>query len=168
MLNPHLFPISEFHSGFTTSSFEHDRVEHVKFEDHALGVHKVSSRTPHRIVTPPKSSDSDPKDAWEAFYPKGSINPAGKIPGGFGFYVAGPKGFADHLAQGATEAVFSYRMMLQEGWEWVKGGKLPGICEFTRISIPKVFSRTPKLEELVILRMAALVGDRRIVASVLT
>jgi hypothetical protein len=129
----HLFPISEFRSGFTTSSVKHDRIEHVHFEDHALGVHKVSSRTSHRIVTPPTCKSSNippPKEAWEALYPKGSINPAGKTPGGFGFHVAGPKAFAEHLANGATEVVFSYRMMLEEGWEWVKGGKLPGVCEF--------------------------------------
>ncbi|KAF9463994.1 hypothetical protein BDZ94DRAFT_1308260 [Collybia nuda] len=136
MHNPdisHLFPVAEFHSGFTTSSIQHEQVEHVEFEDHALGVHKKSPRTPHKIVAPPasksplRSAISPPEKAWEAFYPKGSINPAGKIPGGFTFHVSGPKEFAENLAHGAKEAVFSYRMMLEEGWEWVKGGKLPGI-----------------------------------------
>jgi predicted Zn-dependent protease with MMP-like domain len=31
---------------------------------------------------------------------------------------------------GVPEAIFSYRMMLQDEWEWVKGGKIPGVCEF--------------------------------------
>ncbi|KAJ7574448.1 hypothetical protein C8J56DRAFT_1008035 [Mycena floridula] len=43
----------------------------------------------------------------EAFIQKGSINPSGEIPGN------------------VVEAVLSYRMMLQEDWQWVKGGKFP-------------------------------------------
>lgn len=76
-----------------------------------------------------------PSTAWEALYPKGSINPSAEIPGGFGFYLAGTKDFSDLLegpGQGqpsATEVVMSYRMMLERDWEWAKGGKLPGICK---------------------------------------
>ncbi|KAG6848783.1 hypothetical protein C0991_012502, partial [Blastosporella zonata] len=94
----------------------------------------VSSRTTHHLVTPPNPiHESDygqdaPQEAWEAFYPKGSINPNAEIPGGFGFYLTGPSEFAEKLAHGAREVVFGYRMMLQPGWEWVKGGKLPGVC----------------------------------------
>ncbi|KIK68210.1 polysaccharide lyase family 14 protein [Collybiopsis luxurians FD-317 M1] len=68
-----------------------------------------------------------PEFAWEAFYPNGSINPSGAIPGGFGFYLNGTKEFTDRLSNGATEIIMGYRMMLESGWEWVKGGKLPGI-----------------------------------------
>ncbi|KAF5372661.1 hypothetical protein D9615_009869 [Tricholomella constricta] len=130
----HLLPISKFKHGFTTSDhLKHKDIEHVPLSDSALGVHKVSSRTLHHLVTPPhpshKSTDSQPppEKAWEARYPKGSINPSGAIPGGFGFYLSGPKDFAEKLEHGAREVIFGYRMMLEPGWEWVKGGKLPGV-----------------------------------------
>ena len=70
-----------------------------------------------------------PKTAWEAFYAKGSISPKTEKPGGMGFYLSGPPDFAKVLDKGATEAMFSYRVMFQHDWEWVKGGKLPGTCE---------------------------------------
>ncbi|KAF7298663.1 Polysaccharide lyase family 14 protein [Mycena indigotica] len=145
----HLLPVPSFKSGFTTCALINvPAIEHVPLEDPSLGVHKITSRTNHPLVTPPSTtahslvdqetgantlalsdSSTDPKQAWEALYPRGSINPSGKIPGGFGFYLAGPKDFADKLTieGGATHVVLSYRMMLQHDWEWVKGGKLPGI-----------------------------------------
>ncbi|KAG5719404.1 hypothetical protein E4T56_gene13457 [Termitomyces sp. T112] len=131
----HLIPVDNFKHAFTTSDHyeHHPSILHVPLGDEALGVHKVSSRTTHKLVTPPsplhKSADGHnaPETAWEALYPKGSINPASELPGGFGFHLSGPKEFAQELARGATEAVFSYRMMLQSDWEWVKGGKLPGV-----------------------------------------
>ncbi|KAG6899044.1 hypothetical protein C0993_001431 [Termitomyces sp. T159_Od127] len=131
----HLIPVDKLKHAFTTSDHykHHPSVQHVPLDDGALGVHKVSPRTPHKLVTPPpslrQSADGHdaPETAWEAIYPKGSINPASQFPGGFGFHLSGPKEFAEHLARGATEAVFSYRMMLQPDWEWVKGGKLPGV-----------------------------------------
>jgi hypothetical protein len=132
----HLIPPFEFQSGFTTSTAISDhRIELVDLDDKQLGVHKSSSRTPHQLVTPPTTSHPHqlppPEIAWEAFYPKGSINPKASIPGGFGFYLSGPKSFSDKLANGAREVIFGYRMMLQSGWEWAKGGKLPGVCEFS-------------------------------------
>jgi hypothetical protein len=45
-----------------------------------------------------------------------------------GFYLGGPKEIEASLEQSATEAVFGYRVMFENGWDWVKGGKLPGIC----------------------------------------
>jgi hypothetical protein len=130
----HLIPPSEFQFGFTTSSLKHPKIENICLDDKQLGVHKSASQTPHRLVTPPSTLTAhrlpSPEKAWEAFYPKGSINPKASIPGGFGFYLSGPKSFSDKLADGATEVIFSYRMMLENGWEWVKGGKLPGVCKF--------------------------------------
>ncbi|KAF8963165.1 polysaccharide lyase family 14 protein [Flammula alnicola] len=125
-----LIPINDFVSGFTTCiHVNHAHIEHVNLGDSELGVHKVASRTTHKIVRPPSSSGSShetPSLAWEAFYPTGSINPKAQTPGGFGFYLAGPPAFVKRL-ETATEAIFSYRMMLQDEWEWVKGGKLPGV-----------------------------------------
>lgn len=131
----HLLPVSHFQHGFTTNSALHVvKVDQVPLRDAELHVHKVTSRTSHEVVSTPPPAHPDPEFtppdvAWEAFYPKGSINPSASIPGGFGFYLTGPQAFTKSLENGATEAVMSYRMMLQEDWEWVKGGKLPGICK---------------------------------------
>lgn len=153
MQHSHLIPVPKFQSGFTTcATLSLQDIEQVVLEDAPLGVYKVTSRTSHHLVAPPpplpssEASESDsrqseteadlrwpaPSLAWEAFYPKGSINPSAPIPGGFGFYLAGPAPFAAKLSSGpgAVHVVLSYRMMLQEGWEWVKGGKLPGICTY--------------------------------------
>jgi len=134
-MNPsHLIPLPHFSSGFTTcSALQLNNLHHFALNDKELGVHKVTSRTTHELVSPPSPAHPTsldfplPTEAWEAYYPKGSINPSAPIPGGFGFYVSGSAEFSKRLKEGATHAVFSYRMMLDPGWEWVKGGKLPGI-----------------------------------------
>ena len=123
----------DFDFGFTTCKhIQHPKIQLFDLDDHQLGVHKVSSKTTHNVVQPPlvnSGSLPSPETAWEAFYPKGSINPSADIPGSFSFYLSGPREFADRL-EAASEAVMSYRMMLQDGWEWNKGGKLPGVCKF--------------------------------------
>ena len=125
----------DFEFGFTTCShLQHPKIQLFELNDDQLGVHKVSSRTTHKVVQPPNPTLVNlgglppPETAWEAFYPKGSINPSADIPGGFSFYLSGPQEFADRL-ETASEVVMSYRMMLQDGWEWNKGGKLPGVCK---------------------------------------
>jgi hypothetical protein len=128
----HLFPV-EFCTGFTTSSVSLPNLVHLALDDNKLGVHKQNARISHSVVVPPapisfKPSLPPPPFAWEASYPKGSINPSAPIPGGFGFYLSGPQYFADGVLH-ASEVVFSYRVMLEQGWDWVRGGKLPGICE---------------------------------------
>ncbi|KAF8641434.1 hypothetical protein AX16_009947 [Volvariella volvacea WC 439] len=132
-----------------------ERVRYVKLDDKLLGVHRlVKSQRSHNLVHPPKPREEPndqagstssaratssnppppplplPTQAWEAVYPKGSINPGSSIPGGFGFYMSGEEEFRKVLAgaNGAgDEAVMSYRVMFEKGWEWRKGGKLPGI-----------------------------------------
>jgi hypothetical protein len=124
-----LFPIphTRISCGFTTSTADAPpAVEAVGLNDRELGVHKVTSRTPHDIVEAPHTAIP----SYEAFYPKGSVNPAGPLPGGFGFYLGGPPAFSEALKH-ATEAVLSYSVMFESEWEWVKGGKLPGICAWS-------------------------------------
>ncbi|EJD35519.1 hypothetical protein AURDEDRAFT_75191, partial [Auricularia subglabra TFB-10046 SS5] len=53
----------------------------------------------------------------------GSYNPSGKPRGGFGFYLGGPSGFN---FGGANELLFSYAVKFDNGFEFNKGGKLPG------------------------------------------
>lgn len=144
-------PSASIQNAFTTSnllsltSFPHG-ISLTPLTDAALGVHKLSHPhiLTHRVVCPPvphtaaanattaRSSvqDANKKEAWEAIYPKGSINPAGAVKGGFGFYLGGPEDFQARLMrEGAEEVLMTYEVMFEEGWEWAKGGKLPGICE---------------------------------------
>ena len=132
-------PVLHFKTGFTTNQhITHPFIEKLPLTDDALGVHKISSRTSHRTVKPPepvvgleKPCPLPPPDtAWEACYPTGSVNPTAPIPGGFSFYLSGPDSFSRCLERGAKDVLFSYRMMLEPGWEWAKGGKLPGVCMF--------------------------------------
>ncbi|KZT27188.1 polysaccharide lyase family 14 protein [Neolentinus lepideus HHB14362 ss-1] len=130
----HLLPIppTSIASGFTTSTTlarDIPVLTLVNLSDDALRVHKSSSRLPHPLVSPPKPPPSQEKCdfvAWEAFYPKGSINPSSAVPGGFSFYLSGSQSFSNALGE-AKEVVMSYEVLFAEGFEWVKGGKLPGI-----------------------------------------
>ena len=128
-----LFPVlhTQILAGFTTCptvSLPH--ITHVAFSNSELGVHRAS-KNPHHIVTLPQADTSHPR-AWEADFAKGSINPSNKTapPGGFGFYVHGPKAFRHELERHRErqEVVLSYEVLLEDGWGWQKGGKLPGIC----------------------------------------
>ncbi|GBE80913.1 hypothetical protein SCP_0306350 [Sparassis crispa] len=131
-----LFPVphSQIKTGFTTAhAVDVPSIHQVHLSDSALGVHKVSSGTTHTLVRPPvpPSTDSD-EHTWDALFPAGSVNPGNKSapPGGFGFYVHGPPEFARALREEAPrEVLMSYAVMFEDGWEWRKGGKLPGICK---------------------------------------
>ncbi|KAF7975433.1 hypothetical protein HWV62_9561 [Athelia sp. TMB] len=127
-----LFPIAQYEQGFTTAGWEggFQNITHIPLADKPLGVHKSGGQLPHNVVFPPPplalaDGETLPQLAWESFFPQGSINPAGDVKGGFGFYLTGPPGFAARL-ETATEALFSYKVMFEDGFEWVKGGKLPG------------------------------------------
>ncbi|EMD32878.1 polysaccharide lyase family 14 protein [Gelatoporia subvermispora B] len=137
-----LLPISlaRISTGFTTaSSLTHARIAHVALDDSALGVHKVwkGARLTHSPApSPPSQSASGRADSvWQATYPKGSLNPGNKTapPGGASFYLSGPPAFKKAL-QGAAarpeevqEVVMAYEVMFEDGWDWVLGGKLPGM-----------------------------------------
>lgn len=135
LLFPYI-PSAPSNAWSTCSSVSNPNVCRVDLDDSILGVHKINSRTHHNIVIPPSAFGISPHKAWEATYPARSINPANSAPGGFGFYLSGPKGFQNGL-KSATEVMFSYSVMFASDWEWVKGGKLPGLCEiisFQRLS----------------------------------
>merc|ERR1712136_102747 len=57
----------------------------------------------------------------QVFYPNGSHTPRGKIRGGFGFNSA-PLNL-----EFATTVTLEYEVMFESGFEFVKGGKLPGL-----------------------------------------
>jgi hypothetical protein len=129
-------PVERLECAFTTSPALHQcypSVVHVPLSDKVLGVHKNTASLPHDVVKPPCPPFGDQHaQAWEAFYPAGSYKPSGPIKGGFGFYLSGTELFREALANGmAEEVIMAYDVFFEENFDWVKGGKLPGICKFT-------------------------------------
>ena len=138
-----LFPTEkQLQNAWTTClEIEKPGIEILPLDDGKMQVHKVTRSTSHHLVSPPSANGDGPtapNAAWEAFYPKGSVNPKNSIPGGFGFYLSGPQEFQAGLKT-ANEVLFSYSVMFDEEWDFVKGGKLPGICE-CNILTSSVFS----------------------------
>ena len=80
--------------------------------------------TTHKYMNAP-----DGVYSMQANYPAGSYIPSADIPGGFSFYAPGP---ADVDLTTAKEATLSYSVLFPSGFEFVKGGKLPGLCEWLR------------------------------------
>lgn len=60
----------------------------------------------------------------QAHYPKGSYTFGHQPQGGISFYAPGP---SDVDLTTAKEATFGYSVMFDEGFDWNKGGKLPGL-----------------------------------------
>ncbi|KAG8771764.1 hypothetical protein FRC12_003421 [Ceratobasidium sp. 428] len=118
----HIFPLPILR-GFTTfphcASLNSNNIDLLPLTDRALGVEKATPGFTHRSV------EVDGVHAWEAFYPQGSINPQGKIKGGFGFYMCGPGGACEYEC--ARDALFSYAIRFEDGFDFVKGGKIPGL-----------------------------------------
>ncbi|KZT18836.1 polysaccharide lyase family 14 protein [Neolentinus lepideus HHB14362 ss-1] len=75
----------------------------------------------HKYVTPPDGSSDT---AMQAHYPKGSYVPSESPQGGFSFYASGPKSVDLTTAK---ETTFGYRVWFPSGFDFVKGGKLPGL-----------------------------------------
>ncbi|KAI0365896.1 hypothetical protein BV20DRAFT_1098122 [Pilatotrama ljubarskyi] len=130
-----IFPIPESRilTGFTTSNLvTTPLVSVVALSDKELGVHKVTSATTHNVVRPPVPIEGDPDQrAWEAVYPEGSINPGNSSApsGGFGFYLRGPSDFSHALTDVSaySEVIMGYDVLFEDGFDFRKGGKLPGI-----------------------------------------
>lgn len=94
--------------------------------DAALGVVKVTANLTHNVVAAPGTAPANTK-AWQALYPKGSYSPsATDAPrGGIGLYYPGPAG-ANWSDPASTQILFSYGVYFPTGFQFVKGGKLPG------------------------------------------
>jgi len=82
---------------------------------------KVTNRCPFTY-----ENSSDGVNSLKAHYPKGSYKPSVDPCGGVSFYAPGP---ASVDLTTAKEALFSYSVYFPEGFNFVKGGKLPGLCE---------------------------------------
>lgn len=113
-----LFPISSIKTWTTSSSSD----EALPLNDNTLGVTKLLRGLSHDVVTAP-----DGKKSMKAHYPKGSYTFGHSPEGGFSFYATGPDNFN---LENAKEATLSYSVYFEDGFDFQKGGKLPGFCEY--------------------------------------
>ncbi|GJJ11774.1 hypothetical protein Clacol_006012 [Clathrus columnatus] len=93
-----------------------------RLDDSHLGVHHVSVGTTHN-----RFQLADGTRVWEAFYVNGSYTPSGPIRGGFGLYLGGPKGKWKQFVDQHAQITMSYAVYFEDGFDFVKGGKLPGL-----------------------------------------
>ncbi|KAF5372895.1 hypothetical protein D9758_001456 [Tetrapyrgos nigripes] len=112
-----LFPIPTNGSGksWTTAS---ESPNALPLSDETLVVSKDKKGLLHNFGT------FDGKNTMKAVFPKDSYIPSKDPPGGLSFYAAGP---ADVDLTTALEATLGYSVYFPDGFEWVKGGKLPGL-----------------------------------------
>ncbi|KAI0081409.1 hypothetical protein K474DRAFT_1703850 [Panus rudis PR-1116 ss-1] len=109
-----LFPVSQEKSWSTSSSVQGAR----PLSDATLRPTKVMSVLSHNYV------DHAGKKAMQAHYPAGSFNLKNEPHGGVSFYALGP---SDIDFTTAKEVTLGYSVFFEDGFEWVKGGKLPGL-----------------------------------------
>ena len=116
-----LYPIRPTSDDWTTSEFFRKALP---IDDETFRSVKILENTTRRVLEAP-----DGVVSLEGFYPNGSYTFTHNPRGGFSFYAPGPE---DVDLTTAKEATFAYTVLFPEGYEWVKGGKLPGLCTYIR------------------------------------
>jgi hypothetical protein len=89
-----------------------------------------STFRPHNVLGGLPWSYGDAPDGKRSFvvnYPKNSYNFQHTPRGGISWYGPGP---SDVDVTKAKEVVFGYTAMFEDGFDFVKGGKMFGLCEF--------------------------------------
>lgn len=118
------FPV-QFKQGFTTLPKNLLGGMNVSFTDlslDSLSATHITGGVTQDVVTPPAAPAG--VQAFEAKYPEGSWNPSSSPKrGGFGFYTGD---VGDFKFENANELLFSYAAYFPAGFQWVKGGKMPG------------------------------------------
>lgn len=123
-LAPSLYPVSPTFGNWTTSeSFEGA----LPINDQTFRSVNILSGTTRHVLGAP-----DGVVSMEGFYPSGSYTFTHTPRGGFSFYAPGPD---DVDLTTAQEATFAYTVLFPEGFDWVKGGKIPGFCAYTVVHI---------------------------------
>ena len=112
-----LLPIANSVASWTTSP----SAEALPLNDATFRPTKEIKSLSHNYVNAP-----DGKKSMQAHYPKGSFTFGNKPQGGFSFYAPGPQNVDLSTAK---EATFGYSVFFPENFDFVKGGKLPGICK---------------------------------------
>ena len=120
-----LLPITNSIASWTTSPSKWA----LPLDDATFRPTKEIKSLSHNYVNAP-----DGKKSMQAHYPKGSYNFEHQPQGGFSFYAPGPQ---DVDLSTAKEATFGYSVLFPDGFNFVKGGKLPGICKrfFSKVAM---------------------------------
>ena len=127
-----LYPVRPTFGDWTTSEIFEDALP---IDDETFRSVNILSNTTRRILEAP-----DGVVSLEAFYPNGSYTFTHTPRGGFSFYAPGPESVDLTTAK---EATFAYTVLFPEGYEWVKGGKLPGFCTYMH----SLFTSSPIMDE---------------------
>jgi len=114
-----LFPMGDGLEKWTTL---HSADGAVPLSDETFRPHDEISALPHPYVQAPDSDSGDL--AMQAHYPKGSYTYTHQPQGGISFYAPGP---ASVDVSTASEVTFGYSVYFPKGFQFNKGGKLPGI-----------------------------------------
>ena len=124
-LNPSLsdavFPFGRGLQSWTTVQSAGDALP---ISDETFRPTKCIKALTHDTVMSPEPNS---RPAMLAIFPKGSCS-LSNTNGGFSFYSPGP-GNVDLTT--AKEVTFGYSVMFEEGFQFNKGGKLPGLCEYS-------------------------------------
>jgi len=110
-----VFPVSESTSWTTVAGAPNA----LPLADSTFNLFDEIKALAHPYVAAP-----DGKQAMQAHYPEGSYTFTNSPQGGFSFYATGP---ADVDLTTAKEVTFAYSVYFPEGFQFNKGGKLPGI-----------------------------------------
>ncbi|KAG6818735.1 hypothetical protein H0H93_002306, partial [Arthromyces matolae] len=111
-----IFPVSGYSKSWSTSSLISNPLP---LSDSTFRPTKAISTLTHSYVNAP-----DGKLSMRAIYPKGSYTFTNEPQGGFSFYAPGPTSVDLTTAK---EATFGYSVYFEEGFDFNKGGKLPGL-----------------------------------------
>ncbi|KAI0081410.1 hypothetical protein K474DRAFT_1682014 [Panus rudis PR-1116 ss-1] len=112
-----LFPVSPQKLYWTTASIS--GVTPLPLADSTFRPHNIITALPHSYVNAP-----DGHLSMKAHYPEGSYTFSHDPQGGFSFYAPGPSNVDLTTAK---EATFGYRAYFPAGFDFVKGGKVPGL-----------------------------------------
>lgn len=112
-----LFPVSHSDAWSTSP----DVPDALPLSDSTFRPQKEINDLTHSYVAAP-----DGKLSMQAIYPAGSYNFQHEPRGGFSFYAPGPE---QYDLTTAKEATFAYSVYFPEGFDFNKGGKLPGLCK---------------------------------------
>ena len=112
-----LFPVSPQKKYWTT---DQDLPSPSPLADSTFRPHNEITALSHDYVDAP-----DGKLSMRAIYPAGSYTFGNDPQGGFSFYAPGPSNVDLTTAK---EATFAYDVYFPSGFDFVKGGKLPGLC----------------------------------------
>lgn len=119
-----LYPVRPTRGDWTTSEIFDNALP---IDDETFRSVNILSNVTRRVLEAP-----DGVVSLEAFYPSGSFTFGHTPRGGFSFYAPGPE---DVDLTTAKEATFAYTVLFPKGFEWVKGGKLPGFCTYMHSSL---------------------------------